>query len=104
MHSQNVQLKGIKDAVWEIFGYYSIEELPKTPAEFMNKFEDYDFSEFFRKELETLDDEEAPTDDRDDDDYLDLDAKFSILERFYNLSSCDLSACISHLLTFSTFR
>ena len=83
--AQNVQVKGIKDAVWEIFGYYSIEELPKTPAEFITKFEDYDFSEFFRKQLETLDDEEAPTDDRDEDDFLDLDAKFSILERFYNV-------------------
>ena len=82
--AQNVQVKGIKDAVWEIFGY-SLDELPKTPAAFLTKFEEYDFTEFFRKQLETLDDEEPPTSDRDDDDYLDLDTKFSILERFYNL-------------------
>ena len=82
--AQNVKVEGIKGAVQEMFGEI-FDELPKTPAEFLSRLEDYDFAEFFRRQLETLDDEEAPTTDKDDDDYLDLDAKFSILERFYNL-------------------
>ena len=82
--AQNVKVEGIKGAVQEMFGEI-FDELPKTPAEFLSRLEDYDFAEFFRRQLETLDDEEPPTTDKDDDDYLDLDAKFSILERLYNL-------------------
>lgn len=81
----NVPVKSIKDAL----RYYIIDEssdkFPKTPAEFLTKFEDYDFTEFFRKDLEIIDDADGQNDDKDDDDYLDIDAKLSILERFYNL-------------------
>ena len=82
--AQHVQVKSIKDAVHENLGK-SLDELPKTANEFLTRFEDYDFTEFFREQLETLDDGEAPTVDKDDNDYLDLDAKFVLLERFYNL-------------------
>ena len=82
---QNVQVKSIKDAVLANFGE-SLIELPKTADEFLTRFENYDFTEFFREQLEILDEGEAPTADMDDDDdYLDLDEKFSLLERFYNV-------------------
>ena len=81
---QNVPVKSIKDALRIIIGY-SLDEFPKTPAEFLTKFEDYDFTEFFRVDLEVIDDAEAPNDDKDDDDYLDIDAKLSIFERLYTL-------------------
>ena len=81
---QNVPVKSIKNALWEIIDY-SLDKFPKTPAEFLTKFEDYDFTEFFRDDLEIIDDAEAPNDDKDDDDYLDIDAKLSILERLYTL-------------------
>ena len=82
--AKNVPVKSIKDAVWIVIGF-TLDELPKTSAEFLTKLEDYDFNEFFRKDLEIIDDAEAPNDERDDDDYLDLDAKIVIFERFYNL-------------------
>ena len=82
--AQNVQMKLIKDAVKENFGE-SLDEMPKTTDEFLTRIEDYDFDKFFQKQLEALDDEQAPTDQRDDSGYLDLDAKILIFERFYNM-------------------
>ena len=82
--AQNVQMKLIKDVVKENFGE-SLNDVPKTPDEFLTRIEDYDFDKFFKEQMDALDDQPLPTDRRDDSGYLDLDAKILIFERFYNL-------------------
>ena len=80
--AQHVQVEWIKDSVWEIIGV-SLGDIP-TVEEFLTELENFDFAEFLRKDLEFVDEEEAPPTARDDDDYLDLDNKLVLLDRFYN--------------------
>ena len=80
--AQNVKVDWIKKTVQDTLGG-SIKNL-STAEEFLTEYENYDFAEFFKDQLENLDQEDQPTQENDDDDYIDLDDRFSVLERFYN--------------------
>ena len=81
--AQNVKVDWIKETVLDTLGS-SINNI-SSAKEFLSEYESYDFAEFFKNQLEYLDQEEDQTPKKDDDDdYIDLDERFSVLERFYN--------------------